>query len=360
MTPQQMPRGRLLMTNVAMLTAVLLGWGCGSHSRMPLAPEPATPAHPAAPLILAEAIDPLAQAIQVQNLYSAVLMAIPGVLGTGASLDDLGMGEVVVLVEHAGVPGIPTRLNGLRVEQVVTGILKPWSLTGEYRPIPIGVSVGNADPTACVPGTIGCVVEKNGQKYLLSCNHVFALQNQAPLGSNIVQPSEPDLASPCAQAPANSVIATLAEYEPVVYDNKTVNIMDAAIAQVADGVTVSCATPSGYYGFPEYSGYIVQGKGQSNFPIMKVGRTTEFTRGTTKAVNVHVRIKYPQGTAYFEDQYLTSSGFGDVGDSGALVVTAIGPKIAIGIIIGGGPDGTAVVSELPEILHRFGTSLCGQ
>ena len=41
---------------------------------------------------------------------------------------------------------------------------------------------------------------------------------------------------------------SLADFEPVVYDSKTPNAMDAAIARSM--TNESCATPGGFYGFP--------------------------------------------------------------------------------------------------------------
>ena len=91
---------------------------------------------------------------------------------------------------------------------------------------------------------------------------------------------------------------------------------------------------------------------------MKVGRTTELTRGEIKAVNVKAKIVFPSGTAVFVNQILTSRAFGDFGDSGSLVVTDDGTKRPVGMVIGGTNNGTAIVTPIGPILTRFGATVC--
>jgi hypothetical protein len=57
------------------------------------------------------------------------------------------------------------------------------------RPVPIGVSTGHPAITA---GTIGCRVMKNGQVYARSNNHVYADENQASIGDDVIQPGTYD------------------------------------------------------------------------------------------------------------------------------------------------------------------------
>ena len=52
------------------------------------------------------------------------------------------------------------------------------------RPVPIGISTGNAGE--CSAGTIGArVKDGSGHVFALSNNHVYALENKAPLGSQV-------------------------------------------------------------------------------------------------------------------------------------------------------------------------------
>src|SRR5882762_6324470 len=96
----------------ALLAAVLVVLGCGTHSNAPTAPHQNSlssstgstsqlPPKSMKPLILSpvgDVPDPLQLAIQVQEKYSPVLMSLPGVVGTGATIDDSHHGVVEVLV----------------------------------------------------------------------------------------------------------------------------------------------------------------------------------------------------------------------------------------------------------------------
>ena len=95
-------------------------------------------------------------------------------------------------------------------------------------------------------------------------------------------------------------------------------------------------------------------------PILKVGRSTELTRGSVKAVDVKVKIAFPAGPALFTGQILTSKAFGGFGDSGSLIVTDDGVFHPVGIVIGGGSNGTAIASPIGPILKRFGATVCGR
>lgn len=336
----------------ALLAIVLLVPGCGGGGRAGRVAASGAPSGgvPAGELLAQH----LAQAIRAQESATPVLMEAPGVFGTGAALDANGEACVVVLLESedAGIP-LPESVDGVPVEALVVGEIQPWSLTARYRPVPIGVSVGNANE--CLPGTIGCVLERGTRRFVLSANHVLARQNLGAVGEAIVQPSLPDLDAACAPAPPSAGVATLAEFQTVVYDGKTPNTMDAAIAEIT--LTPSqfvCSTPPGYYGFPSAT----VATASVGMPVMKLGRTTELTRTTVKAVNVKTKITFPSGVALFVGQVLTGPGFGDFGDSGALVVTDDGTRRPVGIVIGGGSNGSAIVSPIGPILTRFSASVC--
>lgn len=336
------------ITALFALTSLLLVASCsspGGDRSLDTAGRPA----PLAPRL---AIEPdMAAAADAQEDLSQVVLEMPGVVGTGIGRDARGQATVVVLVERP-VRGIPVLAGGYRVVTEVVGPLRGFALNGRYRPVPIGVSTGNA--IECIPGTIGCVLESAGKRYLLSANHVFARQNLGTLGEIIAQPSLPDADPACASSPPRNMVARLADFEPVVYDGHTPNLMDAAIAEVTTN-DVSCATLPAFYGLPSSQ----PASPATGAAILKVGRTTELTRGSIKAINVKVKITFPAGTALFVDQILTSKGFGAFGDSGALAVTDDGAFHPVGIVIGGGSNGVAILSPIGPILARFGATVCG-
>lgn len=333
-------------TRLALAALVALAVITASCSR-----DSSRPTSPAARGTLADASDrALATAIAAEARVADRLLAIPGVVGVGAGVG--GGPQVVVYLERAGVGGIPVSTAGVPVRTVVSGAFRPFSLTGSYRPVPIGVSTGNAN--ACLPGTIACVLTIGSHNYFLSANHVFARQDSAAIGEAIVQPALPDLDPACGTAPPSAVIGSLADFEPVVYDGKTPNAMDAAIAR--EMTNESCATPSGFYGFPASTPAVAS----PGLAIQKLGRTTELTHGMVKSVDTKVKITFPAGTAVFVHQIITGPAFGSFGDSGALAVTDDGVDSPVGMVIGGSNNGSAILTPIGVILNRFGAQICSR
>ena len=95
----------------------------------------------------------------------------------------------------------------------------------------IGTSTGNIN--SCSAGTIGARVTDGRRVFALSNNHVYALENNAPLGSEVLQPGRYDTNCSVNQ---DDVLGTLASYVPIVFSTSASNSVDAAIARVA-GVT---------------------------------------------------------------------------------------------------------------------------
>jgi hypothetical protein len=293
----------------------------------------------------------LADAIAAERSASDALLAIPGVAGIGVSATS-GDPAVLVLLVRPGAGRIPARIGAIPVVTEVVGTLRPFALGDRYRPVPIGVSAGNANE--CLPGTIGCVLETGRGRFALSANHVFARQNRAAPGESIVQPSRADSDPSCGPAPPTTMVARLTDFEPVVYDGTTPNQMDAAIAELT--TESSCATLPAFYGLPSSQ----PAAARLDLAVLKVGRTTELTRGSLKAIDVKVKITFPSGTAKFVGQLLTSKDFGSFGDSGSLVVTDDGEHHPVGMVIGGGSNGSAIVTPIGAILDRFHATVCGR
>ena len=327
--------------------AGLLAASCGTRQG---ASESVAPRSPAPGDVAPQT---MARAAMVIEVRSPELLAIPGVNGVGVGSDEHGAPIALVLLERGDVTRVPRSLDGLAVGTVVVGPLKAFALTGRYRPVAIGVSAGNA--LQCLPGTIGCVVTAGTKRCLLSANHVFARQNRAVIGEAICQPSLPDVDSTCTLADPRTLVARLSDFEPVIYDGRTPNRFDAAIAELKD-TDASCATLPAFYGLPASD----PADPVPGAPILKVGRTTGLTRGTIKAVDLKVKITFPAGTALFVGQILTSKAFGDFGDSGSLVVTDDDQFHPLAIVIGGGSNGVTIASPIGPILERFNATVCGR
>lgn len=295
----------------------------------------------------------LISVMAIQDRYTPELMAINGVVGTATGLDAKGNPAIKVYTENKMVSGIPKELDGVSVDVEVTGKAFAMALTGRYRPVPNGVSVGNNNE--CAAGTIGCVVHKGTGHYILSNNHVLARVNAASIGEPIVQPGRYDNKPKCANKLSTDQVATLSDFVSIDFGPQNNNRVDAAIAQLTATTTFTCATLSGFYGLP--SSTVVQE--QIGLGIKKVGRTTSLTTGTITAVNATVNVNYGSpGVATFSGQIITSGQFCRSGDSGSLVVTNDSGNNPVGLLFAGFNDGTCILNQIDEALNSFGVTVC--
>ena len=284
---------------------------------------------------------------EVQERHTEALMAKEGVVGTAVGLDDDGNPAVLVLLEHGAVAGIPDQLDGVKAKKIVTGEIRALDDKTRYgRPVPIGVSTGNKGE--CSAGTIACRVTDGSNVYALSNNHVFALENTAPLGSEVLQPGMYD--TPCVYYSAN-VIGTLYNYVPISFSSN--NTIDAAIAKTDVG-QVGTATPPDGYGTPR-STPVAAALGML---VQKRGRTTGRTLGEITGINVSVRVQYSRGVARFVNQILISpGGFSAAGDSGSLIVTQA-DNSPVGLLFAGSSSVT-IANRIDLVLAQFGVTIDG-
>jgi hypothetical protein len=308
----------------------------------------------------------LAQAIAAQDRHTNELMSVSGVVGTAATIQN-GEGAVVVLAARSGVTGIPGTLDGVEVVVDVTGPLSTLIATPARpavkpdaggrvdptarfaRPVPIGVSTGNVGE--CSAGTIGARVKSGTSVYALSNNHVYALENHAPIGSNVLQPGRYDTG--CATDPAN-VMGTLSKYVPISFSGN--NTVDAAIAATTTAL-VGNSTPADGYGTPTSATTTAS----VNLAVKKYGRTSSLTSGAVTAVNATVDVSYTDGTARFVNQVIVESNkpFIKAGDSGSLLVTSSGDR-PVGLLFAGSQSGKlAVANNISAVLSALGVSIDG-
>ena len=289
----------------------------------------------------------------VQEAHTDALMARPGVVGTAIGAGQGGQLVVVVLLERPGVAGIPAALNGVPVQVVVTGrIIALSHAKTRFRPVPIGVSTGHPAITA---GTLGCWVTDGTDVYALSNNHVYANQNDADKGDNVLQPGAYD-----EGLNPDDAIGKLYDYEPIVFSRKAKNEIDAAIALISPGVAFELSTSPGGYGVPNievYGGLLGDFNG---LKVQKFGRTTHLTHGEVTGVNATVKVGYGPGkTAKFVNQIVIEpGGFSDGGDSGSLIVTEVGLN-PVGLLFAGSSSHT-IANRIDLVLERFNVSVVGE
>ena len=163
---------------------------------------------------VASARGPSARALEAQKRHTERLMEMDGVVGTAAASD-----EVVVLLKNSkAAKKIPKELDGVPVRVKVSGEILALSATGRFdRPVPTGVSTGNEGE--CSAGTIACRVTDGTNVYALSNNHVYALENNAPIGSRILQPGRYDTG---CTLDLNNVIGTLYGFKSIVFSKTSI------------------------------------------------------------------------------------------------------------------------------------------
>jgi len=288
----------------------------------------------------------LDRAKEVQEKHTKSLMTRDGVVGTaiGLSEDDRHVVKIYVKSQRDRA-GIPKELDGVRVVVEVTGEIRALGdTTARYRPAPIGVSTGHPNITA---GTIGARVTDGTNVYALSNNHVYADENQASIGDNVLQPGTADGGTDPAD-----VIGTLYDFEPIKF-GRGKNTIDAAIAKCSKADLGNAALPDGY-GTPTSTPV-------SAVPLLEVkkyGRTTGLTTGTVDAINAMVRVGYDTGTARFAKQIIIKPGdFSAGGDSGSLIVTQDGNH-PVGLLFAGSSLIT-IANPIDLVLDRFGVTIDG-
>lgn len=311
--------------------------------------------------------------MDAQKRHATMLMEAPDVVGTAAGVAESNNPAIVVFTEKMPDPGtFPEFLEGIPVRVKVVGkifALRELSdLTAKATvdptarfpiPVPIGVSTGNIGE--CSAGTIGArLKDASGKVYALSNNHVYALQNTAPIGSNILQPGLYD--TRCRTGLSN-VIGTLSQFVTIDFSGAT-NTVDAAIVLSSTG-KLRKATPSGGYGQPNSLTY-TQATGKSpsvRQSVKKYGRSTRLTTGTITAINATIKVCYDSSCsliATFRNQIAIGyKGFSSAGDSGSLIVTNDSNAYPIGLLFAGG-TGATFANPIDMVLERFNMSIDGK
>ena len=307
----------------------------------------------------------LERAILAQEQSTERLLDRDAVVGTAVSEDPSGEAEVVVLAKHP--VSVASTLGGVPVDVEVTGPIAAVKAPGGggtttatgptsrfTRPVPIGISTGNAGE--CSAGTIGArVKDRSGHVFALSNNHVYALENKAPLGSQVLQPGLYDTG--CAFS-ATNVIGTLSAFSPIAFSTSASNVVDAAIAATTTA-NLGNSTPAGGYGTPS-SATLTATVGMA---VQKYGRTTSLTTGSVTAVNGIVNVGYGAGTARFVNQVIVESSkpFLKAGDSGSLLVTRNTAANPVGLMFAAGSSGKyAIANPIGPVLSQLGVTIDGK
>ncbi|MGJ7439540.1 hypothetical protein [Aquipuribacter sp. MA13-6] len=229
----------------------------------------------------------------------------------------------------------------------------PEQLQGRLRPLVPGCSICHEADTA---GTLGGVVERDGERFLLSNSHVLARAGLASPGDVVRQPG------PADGGRAQDRVGVLETAVP--FDPAGANRVDAAIARPDPGVEVDLH-PSG------------TARLDGDELVEKLGRTTGLTRGRVTAIEVDdvvVDLGEGVGLLRFDGQVEvsgtaggpdgTAGPFSRGGDSGSLVRLAGGGR-AVGLLFAGseagGDDGFGLTfcNVVDDVLDELGAILLG-
>jgi hypothetical protein len=203
----------------------------------------------------------------------------------------------------------------------------------------IGISIGHKEGGS---GTLGAILNKSDGNYILSCNHVIALMGKAEKGDDIFHPGNGD----GARLDADRRIAKLRNW--VELSKAYPNTIDAAIAKISNGWSYdSTRVPSGYR-YPGEGTPIRSVKniddivGVRDKRVCKIGRTTGYTEGAIRAVELErVPVFFPGVGNLLFNNVIELRGqqedkpFSRPGDSGSLVYTA-DEHFAVGLVFAGG------------------------
>ena len=217
--------------------------------------------------------------------------------------------------------------------------LSPPNGNGDAQafPIKLGTSGGNVyDLTAlgtgvniCCSGTLGSLVQRGGQQFILSNNHVLDRSGRGVMGDPV---SQPGLANASCNASSVATVAHLSQAAPLQTSN-----VDAALAEIVTGAVDLSGTILGLgsgsgtdappAAIPASPAVVLA----SAEPVAKSGGTTGLTCSTLESIDTSVQVDYQATcgddsqvfTVTFANQVIVEGGnFAGSGDSGSLIVTA--------------------------------------
>ena len=371
---------RPVVALVAIAAAGIVVWGC---SKNPLVSESPVNVSGSSAIVLSPDDAAVASVMAVQDRHTAEIMKVPGVVGVATGLDPAsGKAAIKVYTEKALALGlIKQEYEGVKVIHEVTGRIKAMKGPGggggggvsptskQTPPIQLGCSGGPSLDLAngyCCGGTLGALVAKGGNQYILSNSHVFAgdvvsggNNHSATIGDDIGQPGLIDIN--CNAATAN-IVADLSTTSSIYPPNGNSNV-DCSIAQVRSGMV---RTDGAILGIGTISSSTVGASvGQA---VKKSGRTTGLTRSSISGLNATINVGYETecaGTTFtkqFTGQIVIAnngSRFLNSGDSGSLMVEDVtsNPR-AVGLLYAGSSS-VAIANPIGQVLSYLGATMVG-
>jgi len=287
----------------------------------------------------------------IQRRKEQSLLSLPNVVGVGVGRTavagfDTNEPCLVLFVsnklrasELAESDQIPALVEHCRTDVIEVGELAACETCGSATAAPLservrpargGFSVGRAGGAA---GSIAaaaidaeCALGTPRRYYLLGSNSALAASNEGQVGDAILQPAASDGGS----APQDE-LGKLARFVPLHFDG-TPNFADAALAEVR---FTDLDRGVFWIGSPQERAARVR-IGQA---LQKTGRSSHYTTGVVRAVNVTLNVGYGARKARFCQQIITSP-MATAGDSGSLIFDSA--RRAVGLTLAASPFATVV------------------
>ena len=311
----------------------------------------------------------LAQQAKRQNEYRLIRMRNVVAVGIGfkttggVRTDEISIvvsvAKKLPLVQLPEQARVPRALAGVPTDVVETGpIFAQQDPTQKMRPARPGISIGHYQITA---GTLGCLVQREGQVYILSNNHVLANSNNGKIGDAILQPGPHDGGTLADQ------IGTLEQFVPVSFgvlgggcspfaflmrllgmakpmvNEPGNNTVDCALAKPLSPDLVNPDILN--IGIPTGAAAATLGT-----PVQKMGRTTGLTTDQITQIDVTATVNYG-GTniAVFKNQ-LGAGPMSQGGDSGSAVLDM--NKQVVGLLFAGSTN-TTIINPIQFVLDAL-------
>ncbi|KEI08774.1 hypothetical protein Z957_05945 [Clostridium sp. K25] len=234
---------------------------------------------------------------------------------------------------------IPKYYKGICTDVFESGAFYVQSLNKKIRPTLGGYSISNEEFSRT--GTLGCLVTDGKYKYILGNNHILASSNKAKIGSSILQPSKGD-----GGVVDLSTVATLSKYIPLDFQGKN-NLVDSAIARVT---SPSIANPNIALVGP------LKGVKDASIsqPVMKVGRTSELTKGRISQMHAVMLLKASSTMKYIMIDQIITDRMSDEGDSGSILLDS--NNFALGQLVGASSN-KSIFTPIKTVLSALNVSL---
>ena len=319
-------------------------------------------------------------ALQVKNEYVHQLLGKRNVVACGVGFkqrEGKWTDELCVVVsvtkklpkaQLAAEDVVPQKLGEVKTDVLEIGVVRALqSHQDRWRPAPGGVSVGHVAVTA---GTIGCLVQRGDDIFILSNNHVLANSNNGQIGDAILQPGRYDGGTMADQ------IATLFEFVPIDFGQgpvecpwaKTTEAVLNALAQatgsshrvMAVRQTAGVNQVDAALGKPLSPDLVTKEileigvpkgvkEAELGMAIQKSGRTTGLTHDRITQIDVTVQVNYDGQIATFIGQ-LATGPMSKGGDSGSAVLTEDG--YVVGLLFAGS-DTTTFFNPIQAVLSAL-------